>query len=79
MELFTVFIIGMLVMYLIIRKPIEIRIHHINENKVSTQDAEDIRELEEKMFKEDPTMDDLYKKLDETISEVNNIMGGSDR
>ena len=79
MELFTVFIIGMLVMYLIIRKPVEIRIHHINENKISTQDREDIRELEEKMFKEDPTMDDLYKKLDETISEVNDIMGGSDR
>lgn len=79
MELLTVFIIGMLVMYLIIRKPVEIRIHHINENKISTQDREDIRELEEKMFKEDPTMDDLYKKLDETISEVNNIMGGSDR
>lgn len=79
MELFTAFIVGMLVMYLIIRKPVEICIHHVNESKISAQDAEDIRQLEEKMLKEDPTMDGLYQKLDETISEVNNIMGGSDR
>ena len=38
-----------------------------------------IDKLEEDMFKEDPKKDDLYDKLDETIAEINNIMGGSDR
>ena len=39
----------------------------------------DMDKLEEDMFKEDPKKDDLYDKLDETIAEINNIMGGSDR
>lgn len=39
----------------------------------------DMEALEEGMLKEDPNKDDLYSKLDTVLTDVNNIMGGSDR
>lgn len=61
------------------QKPIEIVIHRKEENVVNPKVAMDMEELEDKMLKEDPKKDDLYAKLDATIQDVNNIMGGSDR
>ena len=61
------------------RRPLQITIHHKHEDIHPVFPDLDIDELEQDMLKEDPKMDDLYSKLDETLMEVNNIMGGSDR
>ena len=79
MREFVMFIIGMLLMYLILQKPLKITVHHVNENIVPDVNETKLKELEEKMLKEDPQNDNLYEQLDETIREVNDIMGGSDR
>lgn len=39
----------------------------------------DMEALEEGMLKEDPNKDVLYSQLDTVLTDVNNIMGGSDR
>lgn len=79
MREFVMFVIGMLLMYLILQKPLKITIHHVNETIVPDVDDAKLKELEQKMLKEDPQNDNLYEQLDETIREVNDIMGGSDR
>lgn len=61
------------------RRPLQITIHHKHEDIHPVLPDIDIDELEQDMLKENPKMDDLYSKLDETLMEVNNIMGGSDR
>lgn len=79
MENLLFFIIGALLVLLITKKPFKIIIeeHHIDDKKPIT--PIDMDALEEKMLKEDPKMDQAYKDLDETLKEVNDIMGGSDR
>ena len=79
MREFVMFIIGMLLMYLILQKPLKISIHHTHEEIKHDIDEAKLHELEQKMLKEDPKEDNLYEQLDETIREVNDIMGGSDR
>ena len=71
--------LGILTMYLLTQKPIEIVIHRKEENVIDPKLATDMEELEDKMLKDDPKKDDLYAKLDRTIQDVNDIMGGSDR
>lgn len=73
------FIIGALVMYLILQRPLQIKVHHVQETINSQATQEDIDKLEEEMLKDDPKKDPLYENFDETIQKVNEIMGGSDR
>lgn len=61
------------------KKPLLIQVHHVHEDVKHGIDTVDIDKLEEDMLKEDQKKDDLYAKLDETLIEINNIMGGSDR
>ena len=66
-------------MNLVSKRPIQITIHHKHEDIKKDADRVDMDKLEESMLKEDPKKDDLYAKFEETIAEVNDIMGGSDR
>ena len=71
--------LGIITMYMLTQKPIEIVIHRKEENVIDPKLATDMEELEDKMLKEDPKKDDLYAKLDRTRQDVNDIMGGSAR
>ena len=72
-------LIGMLLTLTFTKKPLLIQVHHVHEDVKHGVTDIDIDKLEEDMLKEDQKKDDLYAKLDETLIEINNIMGGSDR
>lgn len=72
-------LIGMLLTLTFTKKPLLIQVHHVHEDVKHGIDPVDMDKLEEDMLKEDQKKDDLYAKLDETLIEINNIMGGSDR
>ena len=73
------YILGMLIMWLILQKPLQITIHHKHENVISPENKVDIDALEQQMLKEDPKKDQLYKELDDALANIGDIMGGSDR
>lgn len=79
MENLLFFVIGALITYLILQKPLQITIHHKNENIISGKDYESLKELEEQMLKEDPKEDQLYEDFNKTLETINDIMGGSDK
>ena len=79
MESFMFFVTGALLMYLILQKPLQITIHRVDDTPKNTYSKEELEELEEEMLKEDPKNDEINKKLDEVLVEVNDVMGGSDR
>lgn len=77
------FVIGFLICWIITKKPIQIKVHHVQEivqNKIS--DAE-MRALEDEMLKEKPEEDkkfeDFNSRFGDIMREVNETMGGSDR
>lgn len=69
----------MLLMYLILQKPLQITIHHKNEDIFQPIEAKDVKELEQEMLKKDPVSDQLYDELDNILKATNDLMGGSDR
>lgn len=83
MQNFLFLVIGALLMYLILQKPLQIKVHHIHEDVNATKNTKEMRALEEEMFKEDPKADANYSTLEanfsEVIQNVSDIMGGSDR
>lgn len=79
MENLLFFIIGVLISLILTKKPLLIKVHHVHEDVKPPISDVDIDALEEGMLKEDPKKDDLYSKLDTVLTDVNNIMGGSDR
>jgi F0F1-type ATP synthase membrane subunit b/b' len=77
------FVIGFLICWVLTKKPIQIKVHHVQEtvqNKIS--DAE-MRALEDAMLKEKPEEDKKFEDFDsrfgDIMREVNETMGGSDR
>lgn len=76
-------ILGALILYLALQKPLQFTVHHKYENIISEKTKTDLVELEQKMFKKDPESDERYDKYSENISDVmsdiNDLMGGSDR
>ena len=77
------FVIGFLICWVLTKKPIQIKVHHVQEtvqNKIS--DAE-MRALEEDMLKNKPEEDKKFEDFDsrfgDIMREVNETMGGSDR
>ena len=79
MEMFTGFIVGMLLMYLILQRPLKIEIKNTAETVKPQFTQAHYDALEAKMLEDDPKKDALYDKLDEALVEVSNVMGGSDR
>lgn len=71
--------IGVLLTLVLVQKPVLITVHHKYENLKPELTKDDLAVLEEGMLKENPKEDNLYEKLDQTIADVNDIMGGSDR
>lgn len=79
MESLLFLVVGALLAYLILQKPLKIEVHHKYENIVPASTLADMEELEQDMLKDDPTTDKMYEELDKVLYEVNSVMGGSDR
>lgn len=79
MDNFVHLIIGMLLMYLILQKPLQITIHHKNENIVKPLPENTIPKMSEVLKENDGQEDDAYEKMGNVLGEVNKIFGGSDR
>lgn len=73
------FILGCMIMYLFLQKPLQFTIHHIHENKTEQLSRDEIRNLEEEMNKPDPKQDSFEQNINEAINNIDEIMGGSDR
>ena len=62
-----------------INKPIQIHIKHTTENLTNDKTADELKALQEEMLKQDPKEDDALEKINDIMTEVNEVMGGSDR
>lgn len=60
-------------------KPIQIHIKHTTENLTNDKTADELKALQEEMLKQDPKEDDALEKINDIMTEVNEVMGGSDR
>lgn len=60
-------------------KPIQIHIKHTTENLTNDKTAAELKALQEEMLKQDPKEDDALEKINDIMTEVNEVMGGSDR
>lgn len=79
MDNFVHLIIGMLLMYLILQKPLQITIHHKNENVIKPVPENAIPKMSEVLKENDRQEDDAYEEMGNVLGEVNKIFGGSDR
>ena len=77
------FVIGFLICWVITKKPIQIKVHHVQENVQNNVTAAEMSALEEEMLKEKPEEDKKFEDFDsrfgDIMREVNETMGGSDR
>lgn len=73
------FILGFFFALFVTKDSIKIDIHHTNEDIKETISESELEKLQEKMLKEDPKNDKLYEEIDTVLTEVNDVMGGSDR
>lgn len=60
-------------------KPIQIHIKHTNETLTNDKTAAELKALQEEMLKQDPKEDDALEKINDIMTEVSEVMGGSDR
>lgn len=60
-------------------KPIQIHIKHTTENLTNEKTAEELKALQEEMLKQDPKEDDALEKINDIMTEISEVMGGSDR
>ncbi len=79
MENFFYLVIGMLLMYLILQKPLRFEVHHVHEDVQKLKDKEELRQLEKEMLEKNPKEDALYDQVDEIVKDIDDVMGGSDR
>jgi len=73
------FLIGFLVCYILTKKPLEITIHHTNQNIVPQLPEEVMPKMSELNKDNDPDEDKAYKEMGEILANVQEIFGGSDR
>ena len=79
MDNFVHLIIGMLLMYLILQKPLQITILHKNGNVIKPVPENAIPKMSEVLKENDKQEDDAYEEMGSILGEVNKIFGGSDR
>ena len=79
MDNFVYLITGMLLMYLILQKPLQITIHHKNENVIKPIPENAIPKMSEVLKENDKQEDAAYEEMGSILGEVNKIFGGSDR
>lgn len=72
-------ILGFILNQILCKNPLQIVIHHKNETINNNSKDVDMEALQEEMLKDDPKLDQEYEKLGEVVTDVANIMGGSDR
>ena len=77
------FVIGFLICWVLTKKPIQIKVHHVQETVQNTISDAEMRALEDAMLKEKPEEDKKFEDFDsrfgDIMREVNETMGGSDR
>lgn len=77
------FVIGFLICWVLTKKPIQIKVHHVQETVQNTISDAEMRALEDAMLKEKPEedkkFDDFDSRFGDIMREVNETMGGSDR
>ena len=73
------FLSGFLICYLLIKKPLEITIHHTNKNIVEQIPEDVMPKMSEALKENDAEEDKTYKEMGTLISNVQEIFGGSDR
>ena len=77
------FVIGFLICWVITKKPIQIKVHHVQETVQNTISDAEMRALEDAMLKDKPEEDKKFEDFDsrfgDIMREVNETMGGSDR
>lgn len=77
------FVIGFLICWVLTKKPIQIKVHHVQETVQNTISDAEMRALEEDMLKNKPEEDKKFEDFDsrfgDIMREVNETMGGSDR
>ena len=79
MDSLIFFLIGFLVCYIIVKHPIQIVIHHKNENLVNPIPEEIMPKMSEVTKQSDPDEDEAYKEMGQILANVQDIFGGSDR
>ena len=77
------FVIGFLICWVLTKKPIQIKVHHVQETVQNTISDAEMRALEDAMLKDKPEEDKKFEDFDsrfgDIMREVNETMGGSDR
>ena len=79
MEYIIGIILGALLVYVFVKKPLEITVNHTYKTVIPDEKDLNMDEMEEKMFKPDEKRDKLYDEYDKFLEESREIMGGSDR
>lgn len=73
------FVLGFIICLVFTNKPIQIHIKHTNENLTNDKTADELKALQEEMLKQDPKEDDALEKINDIMTEISEVMGGSDR
>lgn len=71
-----IFVVGILVGTILTKANFKITIHHKYED---IRKDLDLKKLQEEMLKENPKEDEEFEKFYDTMSEIGEIMTGSDR
>jgi len=79
MENLLFLLLGLVIYAMFSRKPIRIEVKHIYKNEQNPVNELDIRALEQDLIKNQIKEDNVVEQLDNVLSEINDIMGGSDR
>jgi len=72
------FILGILIALVFTKKPIQIQIHHKNEDIVQPIPESLMPKMSEVMHNKDAEEDKAYEDMRSIVDEVNEIFGGSD-
>lgn len=72
------FILGILFALIFTKKPIQIQIHHKNENIVPQVPEALMPKMSEALNNKDAEEDKAYEDMKSIVEEVNEIFGGSD-
>jgi hypothetical protein len=79
MDSLLFFIVGALLMWLILQRPLQITVHHKNENIIPEIPDVAIPKMSEVTGKADPDEDQTYEEMGKIMDNVQEIFGGSDR
>lgn len=72
------FILGILIALVFTKKPIQIQIHHKNENIVPPVPESLMPKMSDALNNKDAEEDKAYEDMKSIVDEVNEIFGGSD-